>query len=163
MSDQRSVDRADRRSGRWGRRVASIIVWIAMIYAAVAGMVSVVPQVFWPQPPAWAVKAAPASCAEGLRELEGELMSRAAERVATGSPSGARPLRLWLSGWDDRFLALKPHCTTEAETHAYQDLNRLRHHMETSLLRFDREEGHLIRSLDDQLRGLGERSTGETP
>jgi len=132
-----------------------------MIYAAVAGLASVIPQVFWPEAPAWAQKAVPESCVEGLRQLRQELVDRASSQVATGGSASDRALDRWFERWDARFLALEPHCATPGESDAYALLNQLRHRMGTSLQRFDSQEGSLDRKLDRKLRRLSARSSGE--
>lgn len=163
MSEQPSADRAvaDRRPRRWGRRVATAVVWAAMIYAAVAGLVSVIPQVFWPQPAAWARAEAPEGCVEGLRALQSSLMAQAADQVATGGRADTNALLRWLAGWDERYIALAPRCGADAEREAYDALGSLRHRMETFLHRYHREQGELARELDHQLQQLASPPSGD--
>jgi hypothetical protein len=164
MSEQHDVDQGaeGRRARAWGRRVALILVWTVMIYAATAGFASILPQVFRPEPSAWAVEAVPPSCAQGLRDLQDELLARASRHVSAAGAEGPPNPDPWLAAWDDRHLALDPHCQTDSERRAHKDMGRLRHHIGTLLRKFDREHGRMARSLDRQIRSLAE-DPGETP
>jgi hypothetical protein len=146
----------------WSRRTASLIVWTAVLYSCTAGFVSIVPQVFWPEPPAWALAAMPESCGAGLHLLKEELLERASDQIAGADRPARTPLGPWLGRWDDRHLAMEGRCTEPVERDAHATLGQLRHHTETLLRRFQRHEGRIAQRLDRELRALPQTS-GETP
>jgi hypothetical protein len=129
-----------------------------MIYASTAGLISILPQVFWPDHSSWAAGAVPEHCATGLRQLKAELLTRASDRVAMAGHPDAASLDRWLRGWDDRYIALEKHCEAGPEGRAHATLGRLRHHTGTFLRKFDREEGRIARQLNRELQALPQDS-----
>ena len=139
------------RSRRLGRRLALAGVVAPLAYLIVVGLASVVPQVFWP--PRGDVDPS-ISCADGLRSLRGELLSRAGERVAAGGGTDGEALRRWLRRWDLSHRALEARCTGP-ERRAWRLLGQLRQRLQGTLERFDAEEGELARALDHSLARPG--------
>ncbi|MEM1418947.1 MAG: hypothetical protein AAGH15_28900, partial [Myxococcota bacterium] len=126
-----------RRAGRTGRRVALVIYWALMIYIAAVGFISVVPQVFFPE---FDPEMAPAGpCPEAYATLREELVEAAADHVGRENPDALAPL---LDRWDDRYAALRDRCDDPGEREL-----QLRHRLETTLRRYDRDEGTLLDAL----------------
>lgn len=132
---------------RVARRIASLIVISGIVYLIGVGIVSVVPQVFWPEK---GHVPAGVTCAAGLRELRAEMLARAGEHVASGGSDDARWMRPWLTRWDLRHRALEDRCTGD-DREAWVLVARMRERMEGSLERFDEEEGELARQVDRAL------------
>jgi hypothetical protein len=149
-SSRPSVDPA-----RIGRRFATLLYWALALYIVAVGVFSIVPQVFWPHTRALAESV---TCVDGLTDLRGELLANAGQRVEQG---GARPeaLRTWLIDWDARHAALEARCGGQGHD-AWVLLGRLRQRLESTLVRFDEEEGSLARDVDSALRGLSTTRRG---
>lgn len=131
-----------------GRRLAQAVVFAAVAYIAIVAYGSVIPRVFWPESSPEARERAPTDCEQGLRELSTRLERFASEKVGSaGQQEGFSDLTPFLATWDDDYLAMKERCegpTTEA-------LDRHRHHLETALRRYDREDGQLAREVERAL------------
>jgi len=125
------------------RRIARGVYWLLCAFVVIAGVSSVVPQVFWP---ARRVSSRTEPCAETLRSLERDLSSFASDRVASPATGNDRQLRRWLDGWDQRYASAEPQCTG-TEERAYRVLGRLRYSTEGLLRRHAREAGPLAREV----------------
>lgn len=139
--------KASRSAPRMGRRLATLVFWIAALYVGTVGFYSITRQVFWPEKSSdWE-----AGCAEGIRTLESELLSRASQVVAGGGAADSQAARRrWLEDWDARHQALDDRCEgAGAEAHA--DLARLRYRVATLIERFERDEAPLVREIDRNL------------
>lgn len=112
-----------------------------MVYIAVVGFSSVIPQVFWPRANT-DVAAPEGTCEESMAELRDGLRSEAGRFVAGESDA----LEIFLTRWDDQYLHLERRCEGVA---AYTRLGILRHRVETTLRQFGRVEGRLFAELDD--------------
>ncbi|HJL15713.1 MAG TPA: hypothetical protein RMH99_08660 [Sandaracinaceae bacterium LLY-WYZ-13_1] len=149
-SSEESPGKDRGRSRIIGRGIATALVVALLGYLIVVGFTSVVPQVFWPE---GAAMPASVSCTEGLRDLRGELLGRAGDRVASGG-GDHEALRAWLAGWDRRHLGLEDRCEGEAHG-AWEQLGRLRQRLQATLERFDADEGQLARDLNHTLARQG--------
>ncbi|MEO0321901.1 MAG: hypothetical protein AAF447_03020 [Myxococcota bacterium] len=125
-----------RRAARAGRRVALAIYWALMIYITAVGFLSVVPQVFFPEADAALAPTGP--CPAAFTTLREELVT-AAERHVGRREQELDPL---LQRWDDRYAALRLRCDDPGEREL-----QLRHRLETTLRRYDRDEGSLLDAL----------------
>lgn len=140
-----------RRSRSLGRRIAIGLVASSLAYLIGVGLISVVPQVFWPEA---AEVDASVRCVDGLRELRRELLAFAGEHVAAGGSEQPRRVRDFLARWDLRHRGLEARCTSEAESDAWVALARMRERLQGTLERFDQNEGALARSVDSTLARL---------
>jgi len=138
--------RGARRAGRVGRRVALLLWAVGMLYMVVVGFVTVIPRVFFEEPEGVDAQAAFAEgdCGETAEALTAMLLERGGEHVAEARPAGT--LGPFFRRWDARYFAYRRHCG-ESETSAH--LARLRYRLELTLRRFDREEGAIVRELDE--------------
>lgn len=148
-------DRAARRDRRGrkslGRRIATVVVSLAILYLVGVGLASVIPQVFWPD----RVALDPSlTCAEGLREMRAELLARSSDRVA--SLGAQEDLTPFFARWDERHVALEPRCSG-SELDAWELLGRLRQRVDDTLERVDDEEGDLARRMDNTLARRDDR------
>lgn len=140
-------DRRSRSQAGLGRRIATIVVSSALVYIVTVGVISVVPQAFWPE----AATLDPSiTCAEGLRDLRAELLAFAGEHVASGGSERGEVVDRFLRPWDLRHRGLEGRCTGEAH-HTWELLGRMRQRLESTLARFDAEEGALARAVDQTL------------
>lgn len=126
-------------AARLGRRVAGGLYVVLCAYAIGAGLISVLPQIFWP---AEAYGIAPADvaredCPPALRALRAELLDAAADAVRDPGGGSMRP---FLDGWDERHRALAPTC---GDLPSYDLLARLRYGVEEHIQRFEAEEASL--------------------
>lgn len=128
------------KAGRRGRRAALALYWAFLVYIAVVGFASVIPQTFWPTPNPTA-SAPEGSCSDGIQTLTRALRAQASETVRGTAP----PLNDFLRQWDDRYLLLAERCDDEPR---YRRLGALRYRLETSLRAFEREEGRLLAELE---------------
>ena len=111
-------------------------------YLIIMGLVSVVPQVFYPET---AEIPDELTCPEGVDELRTELLDHAGERVAAGGDANPTELRTWLREWDARFHALETRCEG-SELDRWTLVGRLRHRIQGMLERYDGAEGELARA-----------------
>lgn len=133
-------------SRRLGRRIAGGAVIVFLVYLIGVGVISVVPQVFWPE----MAELDPAiGCEDGVRDLRTELLTFAGERVASAGGDPAA-LEAYFDRWDLRHRALEPRCQGDGH-HAWTLLGRMRGRLESRLERFDAEEGALAREVDSTL------------
>ena len=156
-------------AGRIGRRVATLIYGLAVLYMTAVGFYSIPRAVFWPDANLAATQAlAPAAdgataagiCGDGLRALRAELLAEAARR--DGEPATAETSdRRWLAGWDARYFVLEEPCSADGRR-PYAVLGTLRHRIEDALRRHDREQAPLLRSLAAGLATLDSHAT-ESP
>lgn len=123
-----------------GRRIALAIYLTFMVYIAVVGFSSVIPQVFWPEAKT-DVTAPEGTCTESMAELRDGLRDEAGRYVAGETES----LDIFLTRWDDQYLHLERRCEG---VQAYTRLGILRHRVETTLRQFGRVEGRLFAELD---------------
>lgn len=141
-------DRRNRSQAGLGRRIATVVVGSALVYIVTVGVISVVPQVFWPET---ATLDPSITCAEGLRDLRAELLTFAGEHVANGgSERDDEVVDRFLRPWDLRHRGLEARCTGE-ERNTWELLGRMRQRLESTLARFDAEEGALARAVDHDL------------
>lgn len=137
-----------RRSRSLGRRIATGLVVCGLVYLIGVGFVSVIPQVFWPE----GADIDPAiGCADGLRDLRGELLAFAGEHVAAGGSDQPSRVRGYLQRWDLRHRGLEARCQSADESDAWVRLGRMRERLQGTLERFDEEEGALARHVDSTL------------
>lgn len=138
--------RGARRAGRLGRRVALSLWAMAMLFMVVVGFMTVVPQVFHEEPEGTDAQAAFADrdCGETAEALTAMLLERGGEHVAEVRPAGT--LGPFFRRWDARYFAYRRHCGESATS---AELARLRYRLELTLRRFDREEGAIVRKLDE--------------
>ncbi|MEM9074251.1 MAG: hypothetical protein AAGE52_37505 [Myxococcota bacterium] len=120
--------------------MALAVYWSFLVYTAVVGFGSVIPQTFWPIASAEA-SAPEGTCSEGLSALRQELRAEAAAQV--GGEGG--DMGEFFARWDDRHLLLEERCEDEP---AYRRLDVLRHRVETSLRRFQSDEGRIFDELE---------------
>lgn len=140
-----------RRSRSLGRRLAIGLVASLLLYLIGVGLVSVIPQVFWPEA---AEIDASVRCADGLRDLRAELLAFAGEHVAAGGSERPGRVRDYLARWDLRHRGLEARCTGAGEDEAWVALGRMRERLQGTLERFDENEGALARSVDSTLARL---------
>ncbi len=146
-----------RRSRSLGRRIATVLVVCGLAYLVGVGLISVIPQVFWPEA---AELPTSLSCADGVRELRDELLSFASDHVARAGSDDSREMRPFFERWDLRHRALEARCEGE-EADAWVQLGQTRERLEATLQRFDAEEGALARQVDHTLtrHGRGARNS----
>lgn len=135
-----------RRAGRLGRRVALAFWALAMTFMVVVGFKTVIPQVFFQEPEGTdrQMAFAEGDCTDTAETLGSMLLERGGEHVAEARPAGT--LGPFFRRWDARFAAYQRHC---GETATGAELARLRYRIELTLRRFDREEGAIVRKLDE--------------
>lgn len=122
-----------RRAGRIGRRAALALYWTLLLYLAVVGFTSVIPQVFFPEVDETARAELPQDCAAAIA-VQHEALEEFAMAVTgrdTNNPE------FWQS-WDRRHNALGTDCGGDER---FGRLETLRYHFENSLQRLEREEG----------------------
>jgi len=132
-----------------GRRIAIGIFWLCLAYIVAVGFYSVPVQVFRPDK-GGAIATTP--CAAGIRGLEDELLERQASHMRRAT-APSREVASWLEDWDRRHAALSDRCQDSAER-PYRALERLRQRVATALVRLDREQSPLARSIDRGLESL---------
>ncbi len=133
-----------------GWYVGAAVFWLIALWIVTVGLASIIPEIFWPG--GHASKGANGSCAEALRALESELMTRSSESVGRAAGAGERDeLANWLEDWDRRLQGETTACT-ETERRAVAELSRLRFGMSGLIQRFDREQTPHIRKIDALLR-----------
>ncbi len=145
-TQERSGESAEsrRRSRSLGRRLATGLVVCGLLYLIGVGLLSVIPQVFWPE----AAEVDPSiSCADGLRDLRAELLAFAGEHVARGGSDDRETVRNFLGPWDLRHRGLEERCEGD-ERDAWVRLGQMRERLQGTLYRFDAEEGALARAVD---------------
>lgn len=124
-----------------GRRVGLAVYLLALAYIIVVAFTSVTLQVF-EAPETEAVAATrDVPCADGIARLARDLRVHATAHVEGAAHTPDAP---FFAAWDTTFDALAPRC----ESREFQSLARLRHHIEITLRRFDREEGAAFARLD---------------
>lgn len=128
------------------RRIAGVFFASVIVYLVAVGLVSVIPQVFWPEP---GEIPRDLGCRDGLAQLRQELLTYTSERVR--DPSTDADLDPFFSDWDLRHLALEPRCAEGREQDAWQLLGRLRQRTEGTLERYAREEAELAATMDSTL------------
>ena len=131
------------------RRIAGAFFGLIVAYLIGVGLVSVIPQIFWPEQ---VELPQDLSCREGLSQLREELLSYSSGRVR--SPDGvAAGFGPFFDNWDNRHVALESRCASGNEQDAWELLGRLRQRVQGTLERYDREEAELARALDSTLTG----------
>ncbi|UJR79808.1 Hypothetical protein I5071_18460 [Sandaracinus amylolyticus] len=115
---------------------------VLVLYVIGAGVISVVPQIFWPAEALGIAPDADAHCPTELDALRTDLLSEAGARVREPA---AEPVRLFLEPWDERYRALAASC---GALPSYALLARLRYRVEEHLLRYEAD----VASLDEDTR-----------
>lgn len=134
----------------WGRRIALGIYIVGLVYIIGVGLVSVIPQAFWPEKETDSTRVAE-SCREGLGGLYMEVRQFVADAAAQpDSPPDDRAKRSFFEDWDRRFAAYRERCDKKACTM----LDRYRYRSELSLDRLQREDEKLARSVESVLPTL---------
>ena len=77
-----------------------------------------------------------------------ELLQTAGHRVERAGAPSLPDLHDWLRDWDRRHVALEGRCSSELERERWSLLGRLRHRLQGTLERFEREEGVLARAMN---------------
>ncbi len=133
-----------RRGAGW--YVGAAVFWLIAFWIVGVGLASIIPEVFWPGGDASA--RAQGSCADTLRSLRSELLTRAGERMTHAPRPGEREeLGIWLEAWDASLTGASPGCTVN-EREAAGELARLRFGLSALIQRFDREQTPHIRKID---------------
>lgn len=147
--------RERRRTVGLGRRLVLAVWGCGIVYITIVAFTSIVPQALFPergraaqQPDAAAGSAT--DCDHRLRALYADLMAHAADQTQNPSADASRDATFF-GAWDREYNALTGQC--DESLHA--NLGRLRHRIQTSLRRFEREEGRLARSLARRLADDG--------
>ncbi len=133
------------RAGRIGRRIALAVYWVFLIYIAIVGFYSVVPQVFWPPRPLdeTAQAVVESGCEEGSNTLRTNLRE-VLQRHVGGEPNQFDAFERW----DSIHLELTKRCAERA--HDLHQLETLRYQVATTMRRFDREDGRAFAELRQQ-------------
>jgi hypothetical protein len=129
-----------------GRRVALAIYAVLAVWVMGSGLVSVVPQIFWPVATGPTEVLDASGCAAQIEALVTSL-----EEIVLVRPEPLRRERL--ASWDERFLAIRSSCETEA---AYAPLYRARYAAETSAARNDDELAPLLDEVRARARASGD-------
>jgi hypothetical protein len=129
-----------------GRRVALAIYAVLAVWVMGSGLVSVVPQIFWPEPRA-GVAMPTSACSAELETLVTFL-----EDTVLVRPEPLRRERL--AAWDERYLAIRHACEAEP---AYASLYRARYAAETSAARNDDLLAPLLDEVRARARASGDR------
>ena len=145
-----------RRTVGLGRRLVLAVWGCGIVYITVVAFASIVPQALFPErsraadPAAAGAPPSRAECEAQLRTLYADLMAHAADQTQNPSADASRDAAFF-GAWDREYNALTGQC--DESLHA--NLGRLRHRIQTSLRRFEREEGRLARSLARRLADDG--------
>lgn len=126
--------------------MGAAVFWLLAFWLVGVGLASIIPEIFWPggDPSA----SAQGSCAETLREMREELLTRASESFARAAMPGEREeLSAWLEAWDHRLQGANATCN-ETERKASTELARLRFGMSGLIQRFDLEQTPHIKKID---------------
>lgn len=139
--DAPAATKATARAPSVGRRVGLAVYLLSLAYIIVVAFTSVTLQVFAPPTTEGLAATRSMSCSDGIAQLARALRVHATAHVEGNdhAPDGA-----FFAAWDTTFDALAPRC----ESREFQSLARLRHHIEITLRRFDREEGAAFARLD---------------
>ena len=150
--------RERRRMVGLGRRLVLAVWGCGIIYISIVAFASIVPQALFPERGQAASQgssphvghagpaAASEDCETSLRTLYAELMAHAADQTQYPNEDVAQNAAFFRQ-WDRQYNALTGQC--DESLHA--NLGRLRHRIQTSLRRYEREEGRLARSLAQRL------------
>ena len=133
-----------------GYRIGQIIYFALTLFLCVAGLRSVLIQVFFPYVhPHQAVAAA--DCERTIRELQGALTSYEADTInGEDSASESSSERVFFSEWDQRFNGAGETCE-DRHPQAYSALGRLRYSVEASLSRHREREASLVNEINAAL------------
>lgn len=118
------------RGGLIGRRIALAVYWAVTVWLAVASLVSIIPQVFWPAEARGEAPATVSSCDEALRTLHAELLTGVSDELAALDAPARPEAAAFLLAWDERYRSLDGPC---GDRRAYPLLNQLRHALGTDL------------------------------
>lgn len=147
---------ADDDAARRGRRAATTLYWLAIGFIVVVGFRSIVPAVFWPGGYDASVDQAAmgaVACKQEIERLRSELVVHTTthialvDRLGDESASAARESGDFFGAWDRDWAALSRGCDQEA----IGTLERLRYQLQTTLQRYDRQEGRLLERMHRQL------------
>ena len=129
-----------------GRRVALALYAVLAVWVMGSGLVSVVPQIFWPAPTGPTEVLEASGCGAQIEALVTSL-----EEIARVRPEPLRRERF--AAWDERFLAIRSSCETQA---AYAPLYRARYAAQTSAARNDDELAPLLDEVRARARASGD-------
>lgn len=127
-----------------GRRVALALYAVLAVWVMGSGLVSVVPQIFWPHS---GVIRPTADCT-----LEIDALLTSLEDTVTVRPELARRERF--AAWDERYLSLAGSCETRP---GYAQLYRARYAAETAAARHDDQLAPLLDEVRARARASGDR------
>ena len=127
-----------------GRRVALALYVLLAVWVMGSGLVSVVPQIFWPARPA---QHAVADCGPEIESLAVSL-----EEITALRPEPLRRERF--AAWDTRYLAIAEACEREP---SYSTLYRARYAAATAADRHDDELAPLLDEVRARARASGDR------
>ena len=145
-----------RRTVGLGRRLVLAVWGCGIVYITVVAFASIVPQALFPErsraadPAAAGAPPSRAECEAQLRTLYADLMAHAADQTRNPSEDASLDARFFRQ-WDREHTALTGQC--DESLHA--NLGRVRHRIQTSLRRYEREEGLLARTLAQRLADDG--------
>lgn len=140
--------------GGLGRRLAIGIYSIALTYLVIVGLVSVIPQVFWPE----SDESFDLECADGLQLLRHEVDEVRLAYLETNE-TDPTDLASALESWDLRLNALAKRCEGD-QVHL---LNHYRHRVELGLQRYMREDAPLANRVTEALGSNPHPQSPETP
>lgn len=138
--------RERRRNVGLGRKLVLTVWAVGIVYITLVAFMSVIPQALFPERGLAADTVSPRGCDESLRTLYAQLMAHAAAQTQNPAEDASEDATFFRD-WDRRHTALTGQC--DESLHA--NLGRLRHRIQTSLRRYEREEGRLARSLAQRL------------
>lgn len=138
--------RERRRNVGLGRKLVLAVWAVGIVYITTVAFVSVIPQALFPERGLADADATPQDCEQSLRALYSSLMAHAAAQTQYPTEDVSEDA-LFFREWDRQHTALTGQC--DESLHA--NLGRLRHRIQTSLRRYEREEGRLARSLAQRL------------
>ncbi len=129
-----------------GRRVALAIYALLAVWVMGSGLVSVVPQIFWPVASGPTEVLDASGCAAQIEALVTSL-----EEIVLVRPEPLRRERL--ASWDERFLGIRSSCEAEP---AYAPLYHARYAAETAAARNDDELAPLLDEVRARARASGD-------
>jgi hypothetical protein len=126
----------------------AVVFWALTAWLILAGVGSIVPQIFWP---ATALSGSGTGCAMALRDLSQELLAHTANTIKNASsPAAPDAQTVWFREFDERLENTGPLCTQDEQS-ALHELLRVRHGLSALLERFEREDAPRTRALDAML------------
>ncbi|MBK6579617.1 MAG: hypothetical protein IPG17_26215 [Sandaracinaceae bacterium] len=138
--------RERRRNVGLGRKLVLAVWGVGIVYITLVAFASVIPQALFPERGLADGGASAAHCEETMRTMYASLMAHAAAQTQYPTADVSEDAHFFRE-WDRQHTALTGQC--DESLHA--NLGRLRHRIQTSLRRYEREEGRLARSLAERL------------